>query len=366
MLEMNDSNSDLISFFTGFEANIEEVNGSTKIKNFVSVEDEIYSLYNGVGLRYLNSCSIIELKGKDTLEFLHRISTNSLKELQKEEVKKTVFTTDKGKIIGLATILNFDSYLLLVTGKYSKLKIISWIRKYIVLDDVLVSDADHRFKLLELTGPQTTSFLSLFIGNTISEIPDNSFKVVSAENILFFLAKIKDQKGNDKFLILSEQENAKKLITNMVENKGPFDFNLIGDDAYNVYRIENGIPVDPNELNDNFNPLEANIKNLVDNSKGCYIGQEVISKVSNKGAVKNKLVGLTFSETVDGVEQFNLIDDKKEVVGQITSIAYSPRNNKNVGLGYIRQSFAEPGTKVVAKNGNKSVEVLIHELPFNK
>ncbi len=72
----------------------------------------------------------------------------------------------------------------------------------------------------------------MFVGDSINSVTDNSFKVVSADGVLFFLAKIKDENGLTKYWILAEQENGKKLITNMIENKGPFDFNLVGEDAY--------------------------------------------------------------------------------------------------------------------------------------
>ena len=366
MFETNNLNSDMLSFFVSLGAKTELVNHVNYIRKFSDIEDEVYSIHNGVALMFKNTSSIIELKGADSLDFLHRISTNSMKNLNKEEVKKTIFTSEKGRIIGVSTILNFESYLLLITSAHSKQKIMSWINKYIIGDDVVLSDASHRFNLFEVIGPQSESFLSLFVGDTINSVTDNSFKVVSADGVLFFLAKLKDDKGLCKYWILAEQENAKKLIKNMIDNKGPFDFNLIGDDAYSAYKIENGIPSDPNELNDNFNPHEASITDLVDFKKGCYIGQEVIARLDTYDKVQKHLVGLCFPESIDSNDKFSLLDDQQNEVGVITSIAYSPKIKKNIALGFIQKSLAVQGTKVIAKNGIKSVEVTVHELPFKK
>ncbi|MDP2362136.1 MAG: glycine cleavage T C-terminal barrel domain-containing protein [Ignavibacteria bacterium] len=366
MFETNNFNSDMLSFFVSLGAKTELVNEINYIKNYTSVEDELYSIHNGVALMYKNTSSIIELKGTDSLDFLHRISTNSMKNLNKEEVKKTIFTSEKGRIIGVSTILNFESYLLLITSALSKQKVMSWINKYIIGDDVLLSDASHRFNLFEIIGPQSDSFLSLFVGDTINSVTDNSFKVVSADGVLFFLAKLKDDKGICKYWILAEQENGKKLVNNMIENKGPFDFNLVGDEAYNAYKIENGIPSDPNELNDNFNPHEAKIIDLIDFKKGCYIGQEVIARLDTYDKVQKNLIGLCFSELINTNDKFSLLDDQQNEVGVITSIAYSPKIKKNIALGYIKKSLAVQGTKVSAKNGIKSMEVTVHELPFKR
>jgi len=366
MFETINTSSDMMSFFVSLGAKNEVFGNISYIKNFSSLEDEMYSYNNGVALKFMNTSSIIELKGTDSLDFLHRISTNSVKNLNKEEVKKTIFTSEKGRIIGVSTIMNFESYILLITGIQSKQKVMSWIDKYIIGDDVKLSDASHRFNLFEIIGPQSESFLSLFIGDTINSIANNSFKVVSADGILFFLAKLKDNKGLCKYWILAELENAKKLISHMIENKGPFDFNLVGEDANNVYKIENGIPSDPNELNDNFNPHEAMIIDLVDFKKGCYIGQEVIARLDTYDKVQKHLVGLCFSESIGTDNNFSLLDDQKNEIGVVTSIAYSPKIKKNIALGYIKRSLAVQGTKVIARNGSKSMEVTVHELPFNK
>jgi len=356
----------MLSFFLSLGAKTELINDVTHIKNYSSLDKEVYSLNNGVALKFMNTSSIIELKGTDSLDFLHRISTNSMKNLNKEEVKKTIFTSEKGRIIGVSTVMNFESYILLITGIYSKQKTMSWLNKYIIGDDVKLSDASHRFNLLEIVGPQSESFLSLFVGDAVNAVSDNSFKVVSADGILFFLAKLIDENGLRKYWILAEQENAKKLITNMVENKGPFDFNLIGEDAYNVYKIENGIASDPTELNDFYNPHEAKIINLVDFKKGCYIGQEVIARLDTYDKVQKHLVGLCFPEVVETNEKFTLLDDDKNEVGVVTSMAYSPKIKKNIALGYLKRSLAVQGMKVTAKNDTKTMEVMVHELPFKK
>jgi len=366
MFELTNTNSDMLSFFVSLGAKTELINDVTHIKSYTFLDKEVYSLNNGVALKFMNTSSIIELKGNDSLDFLHRISTNSMKNLDKEEIKKTIFTSEKGRIIGVSTVMNFESYILLVTGIYSKQKTMSWINKYIIGDDVKLSDASHRFNLFEVVGPQSESFLSLFVGDALNSITDNSFKVVSADGVLFFLAKLIDENGLQKFWILAEQENGKKLVSTMVENKGPFDFNLIGEDAYNVYKIENGIPSDPSELNDFYNPHEAKIINLVDFKKGCYIGQEVIARLDTYDKVQKHLVRLCFPEPIETNEKFTLLDEERNEVGVVTSMAYSPKIKKNIALGYLKRSLAVQGTKVIAQNETKSMEVMVNEIPFKK
>ena len=63
---------------------------------------------------------------------------------------------------------------------------------------------------------------------------------------------------------------------------------------------------------------------------------------------------------------FSLLDDQKNEVGVVTSIAYSPKFKKHLALGYIKKPLAIQGTKVIAKNENKIMEVTVQELPFKR
>lgn len=366
MFEVSNANSDMLAFFNSLGGKSELVDGFDVIKSFTTPEAESFSLFNGVGLRYLSSYGIIEVKGNDAMDFLHRISTNSMKELKKEDVKPTIFTTEKGRIIGVSTVLNFESYLLLVSSLKNQPKIMSWLNKYIVGDDVKISDAGFRFNVLEILGPQAESFLNYTIGEAVGDIRDNSFNVVGSDGALFFLVRIKSLSGRVKFWILADYENSKKFVTSLMNNKGPYDFNFIGEDAYNAYRIELGIPEEPNELNDFYNPLEANVNHLVDFKKGCYIGQEVIARLDTYDKVQRQLVGITFPEPIDEKEKFTLIDEKNTEVGTVTSIAYSPRIKKNIGMGYVKKSEIGDDKKIIAKNETKVMEVKLVELPFKK
>jgi len=362
----NNTYTDVIPFLKSLGAETEIVDEITIINKFSSVESELFSLNYGVGLRLMNNLSILEMRGADSLDFLHRISTNTIKNLNKEEIRQTIFVSQKGRILGVASVINFEGYLLLVTNSLNRQKIIGWINKFIIGDDVKISDASHRFDLYEISGPQSDSFMSLLVGNSISDISENYFKVVNIEGILVFLSKFKDVKGDNKFWIIAEPLKGKQLISYMLENKGPFDFNLVGEAANKIYNVEHGIPSEPFELNDLYNPYEAKMTELIDNNKGCYIGQEVITRLNTYDKVQKNLVGLYFSGDVIPSDSFSLLDDQQNEVGSVTSIAYSPRMKRNLALAYVKKAHSAHGTKLTAKNGSRSLDVIVSDLPFSK
>jgi folate-binding protein YgfZ len=367
MIVTEEKNLQLLDHFESMGFSTFPIDGYKVINRYTTIEKELDSLYNGVALRNISHLGIIELKGKDALDLIHRIGTNSIKDLPKEGVRKTIFTSEKGRIIGLTTLLNFENYQLLVSDRVNKFKIMSWVRKYVISDDVEVNDANTKYNLLELSGPQAESFATLVCGNVVNDIQPNSFKIIHTENILFFLIKMPGERNKNKFWFLADFENSKRLISYMETNKGVFNFNMVGEESFNIYRIENGLAVAPNELNDEINPLEAGLDEYIDFDKGCYIGQEVIARLQTYNKVQKKLVGLKFNEPLEFDNGHLIIQENGEEIGRITSYTISPRLKTPVGLAYVRNLHLSSGKQLTSKlSDGRIVKTEVHLLPFVK
>jgi folate-binding protein YgfZ len=360
-------NNVILSYLETLGLNNISSNGSGLFTQFADTAAELESLNSGVGLRLFTSPGVIELRGKDVLDYLHRISTNSLKELPKESIAFTIFTNEKGRIIDKSAVINFGDYQLLVTSPGNRHKVISWINKYVITDDVKAVDAAGKYFLFELIGPQADSYSTLLCGDAACRLNANTFRVINTEGILFFIMKVQDIKGPVKYWMLADPDNGLKLLKFMVDNKGPFDFNLTGEEAYNIFRVENGIPGAPNELNDQYNPHEAGIIELVNFTKGCYIGQEVIARLDTYNKVQRWLCGIKFNGEPPAAAGYLLTGKDGSEAGNITSLVNSRKLRSHIALGYVRKAFAEPGTELNAVSGDgQSFNVTVSELPFRR
>ena len=367
MIDTDSKASPLLEYFESMGYKADGNNGNSVITKFNSVDEELYSLYNGVGARDISNSGILELRGTDVRDFLHRITTNSIKELPKERAVQTILTTEKGKIIDVVTLMNFDEYKFVITNPANKVKVKSWIEKYVIMDDVKVSDFNNKYVLIELLGPQAGSFATLFADKVPNEISFNQFKVIHSDGILFFILKLKDNRGLAKFWMLADISNGIKLVKAMKEYTGPFDFNFVGNEAYEKYRIEQGIPAAPNELNGSFNPHEVDLLSIVDFKKGCYIGQEVIARLETYEKVQKKLTGIKFIDSLQPNGQLTLFDKENKEAGQVTSVAFSRELNKWVGLAFVRKAYLKEGTILTAKSEKEEpVKVQVENLPFKK
>lgn len=367
MIEVEEKSSPLINYYESLGGNTIVSEGKKVVKNFTSLESELGSLYDGIGIRDISHYGVIELKGSDSLDFLHRITSNSLKNLNKEGIANTIFTSEKGRIIDYSKVINFEDYQVLICSPENQSKVLIWINKYIITDDVKPADVNGKYNILELIGPQADSFVSMVCGNIVSAIKPNTFKIINTEGIIFFLLRIKDENEKMKFWILSSPANGEQLLKYMIEHKGIFDFNLVGEEAYNIYRIENGIPAAPNEINLEYNPHEAGLLSAVDFKKGCYIGQEVIARLDTYDKVKRNLKGVAFSEPVEAEKDIILFDENNNEAGKVTSSAYSIKFKKYIGLAYIKKAYSNPGTNLNFKNSlGNPIQAAVENLPFSR
>lgn len=128
------------------------------------------------------------------------------------------------------------------------------------------------------------------------------------------------------------------------------DLPVIDLDTFDVIRIERGVPRFLVDMFDDTIPLEAGIEDrAISFTKGCYVGQEIIVRVTHRGGgrVAKKLVRWIADESAQVVP---LADARIEAggkdVGKVTSAAFSPARSRVIGLGYVQRDVAEPGTAV--------------------
>jgi len=341
-----------------------EVNDNKYINKYTAVRDEYNSLVSGVALRDISFKGILEITGKEGLDYLNRISTNSLLNLAPDNIAYTLFTSEKGRIIDRCIVINTGESLLLFCGAENKRKLNSWLNKYIIMEDIKITDANQKYTVLEFIGPQSNSFLISFFGREVSDLIDNEVVRLYFDNYKFSIIKTKDF-GVEKIIIFAEYSSSNHLVRSMIANKSAFDLNIAGEDAYKVFRIEKGMPEAPYELNDDYNPYEVGVIKDVSFSKGCYIGQEVIARLDTYDKVQKYLRGFTFNQKVGEGKSFRIFSNNVEV-GKVTSYAYSFLLKKMIGLGIIRKDYPGDGTSFIVKdNGNES-EITVCNIPFRK
>lgn len=336
MNEIKEIKSPLAEFY--FQQNFltTSLNGDAVIPFFSNAEDEYNALVHGVAYYDRSNCSLIQLTGKEVLDFLNRISTNECSSIPRGSSRRTIFTSEKGRILDSTLVLNFGENQLLLGNRGTNSKLLRWLDRYIIMDDVKPLDLTGKMGVFEILGPQAESFLILLFGDAVESLVEDEVKRVEFDDISLFLCRTKNFAKEETFILLGEFPSIQKTLLYSRLHKSVFNFSLVGETAYNSYRIEKGIP-NQNELNDKFNPHDALLLDEVSFTKGCYIGQEVIARLDTYDKVQRMLIGFEF-DSLPPRQSFTFNDEAGNEVGQITSVAFSFGLKKYVGLGYIKMN----------------------------
>lgn len=311
-------------------------------------------------------------RGKDAIDLLHRMSTNDLLPLEgaKSLSALTVLTNEKGRIVDVLKVVRDETGdVALITSKDKEQTVIQWLDKFTIMEDARFELATDKLAQFLLCGKNANSILGKYAGQDLAGASNSAVYGLRVGEANATLVKGPSLAGNGWF-ILTSRDSAdivwKQLEADVLASGGA----VMDEDLFDLLRIENGMPLAPNELNEKHNPLETTLaKDAVSFTKGCYIGQEVIARLDAQGKVQRQMVGLKFGEGMPRIG--DRISDEAlagsplgEEIGEVTSVAISPAHG-GIGLGYVREKYANPGTVIsVIDSARNKLSATLVRLPF--
>jgi folate-binding protein YgfZ len=283
----------------------------------------------------------LRVTGADALRFLNGQVTNDVRKATLELAIQASVLSAKGKMNANVFISREAESFVVDADPELREELPARIERYIIADDVQIEDVTDRFAMFHVTG-EVKHVLPL------RTVQANRFGCP----------------GWDLWLEPAELDRVRQeLSANLV---------YCDEECAEVFRIERGIPRWGRELTDQIIPTEANLEaDSIDYSKGCYIGQEVISRIKMSGQNNKRLCGLlSVSGTPlrPGLRLVSHETDGKEA-GWITSATRSARLGKEIALGYVKRGFNSPGSRFQAispekAGGDVSVPVELVTVPF--
>jgi tRNA-modifying protein YgfZ len=293
-----------------------------------TIENEYEMIRTGAG-KYLNPLTILSLSGNDVLDLLQRITTNDLADLKTGSVRSTILVTEKAKIKSVVTLLITDEHVLMLSEWRDAKLLKQWIEQYVIMEDVQITNLSQQYSSMTIMGQLATEHLEA--------IYTQPKAVIFQTHERYFTTPYGYLMRNPLwqmpcYSIIERKTTAINFETGNLISK-------VGEETYELARIENGVPKMGKELSDDVNPLEANLWHLVSFSKGCYIGQEVIARLDTYKKLQKKLVGLIIdSEDIELTGAQICLDDS--TVGSVTSSAWSYSVKSIVALGYLKASVS--------------------------
>ena len=330
---------------------------------FTSPDGEYAALGHEAGLLDLSVQGVVELRGRDRGRFLHGMVTNDIRGLSPGQGCYALMLTPQGRILTDMRVLCLEEALMLVVDADLVEKDLALLRRYIIADQVEVIDRSADLAILSLQGPKADAAIAGLCRGT--SLPQDPFEhqLIQVGHLQARCARVRRTASGGYDLIVPGPQSI-DLWRLLLQAGKPAGLRPVGLEAWNVRRIEAGIPWYGVDMDEARIPLETGLEEAISYSKGCYIGQEVVARATFRGQVNRKLMGLLLSSGEPAQGGDKIFRNGREV-GWVTDSAYSPGLRRAIALAYIRKEAWEPGTSVAVDSSAGRTDAEVRQCPFD-
>ena len=217
------------------------------------------------------------------------------------------------------------------------------LTRYRLGSKVAIEACDERYGIVAVAGPQATALLGEALGATPpADAPEGTGTVAEVDGGTVHVLRSAFC-GEQAYELIGLRPVLDTAWERLVAGLGAVDGRVFGDEAYDVLRIEAGVPRFGAEIDEQVMPAEAGVVDrAVSFTKGCYIGQEPVARLHYRGHANRGLRSILLDGTPPSGATVQV--DGREV-GRITSAAESPTIGRAVALAIVRREV-DPGQRV--------------------
>jgi folate-binding protein YgfZ len=315
---------------------------------------EQYFARESVGLVDRSYRCYLSLTGADRVRFLNAILTNNIKDLAVNHGTVSLLLSPQGHILAEIETYAQPEALLCVSYAMIRERLLDWLDKYIIMDDVTVADESQRYGTLGLEGPQAAAATGELAGIDLSNLSELERTEATVAGIPCWITK-RSPGGVAGCEFLVEQNYLAGLWNMLVQAARAHGGGPLGYAALSAQRLAQGIPWFGYDFGEKQIPHEAGLENShISYTKGCYTGQEIVERVRSRGQVNRRRVDLIFDGAIAPPANEPLLADGKEA-GSVTRAALPSFLSQAIGMGYVRKDYNAPGSQLTWSGGTASV-----------
>jgi aminomethyltransferase len=317
------------------------------------------------GLFDVSHMGEFKVEGAQALPFLQYLVPNDVARLAIGQALYTQLCLPNGNTIDDMLIYHLaDNHYMLVVNPGNIEKDFAWVveqsKKF---KDVNVINQSDTTALLALQGPVAQAILQPLTEVDLGSIAYYHFQPGMVDSVNCLISRT-GYTGEDGFELYCPPVDVVKLWNDLLAAGKAQGLLPAGLGARDTLRLEAGMCLYGHELDEQTNPLEANLGWTVKLNKGDFIGLDALLAVKQQG-LKRKLVGMEMLER--GIPRGGYaIYANDQPIGIVTSGAPGPTVHKNIAMGYVDIAHAVAGQLVQLDIRGRRLAAQIVALPFYK
>jgi aminomethyltransferase len=264
----------------------------------------------------------------------------------------------QGRILAEIETYALPDKLFCVSYAMIRERLIETLDKFIIMDDVTLTDDTQQFGTLALEGPAAAKIVFELTGVDLNALPELGMQ----ESRVGSLPCTVIHRSPGKFVsaeFLIDRQHLPELWNLLLEKARGAGGGPMGYTALSATRLEQGIPWFGYDFGEKQIPHEAGLQDShISYTKGCYTGQEIVERVRSRGQVNRRRVDLVFDgPTAPPAGEILTVTGKEAgyVTRAATIAANPPSREVAIGMGYARKEANAPGTRLDWTGGTATV-----------
>ena len=328
---------------------------------YQGITAEHLAVRNNVGLFDLSHMGEFEVSGPRALDFLQKVTTNNIAELEVGQIQYNCMTLPSGGIVDDLLIYRLPTDYMLVVNAANIDKDFDWLRSNLSADAELV-DRSPLTSLLAIQGPNAEQVMSQITDYDLGGMSYYTWAEASVAGAKMMFSRT-GYTGEDGFEIYIPPEHTDAVWRAVTEAGKKHNMELIGLAARDTLRLEMKMALYGNDIDETTTPIEAGLSWIVKLDKD-FIGHDVLARQKEEKP-KRRLVCLELEGKAIPRQGYDILDGD-DVIGSVTSGTFSPSLQKPIALGYVVRRKAKSGTRVSIVIRNKTIPATIVKPPFYK
>jgi len=267
--------------------------------------------------------------GVDRIRFLHGLVTGNVAGTEPGRGCRAALLTPKGQVVSDMRIFVRSDDVRIVVDAGQAAPLATTLARYAIMDDFAAAPVPE-FSFFPLLGPAAPTQLAaagVDLGALTKAPP-----LAHAEIGSFWIARVREL-GADGFWIGGAPADVAALREKLAGGVPELDAAVA--EAARIDALE---PRFGAEITADYFPMEVGLAGAIDYTKGCYLGQEPIVRVRDRGHINWRLVGLDVAGSKDPHPGDALTSEAKPKAGRVTSAARLP-DGRGVALAMAHVSL---------------------------
>lgn len=330
---------------------------------------EHLAVRNSVGVFDISHMGRVLITGTESEHFLNYVITNDVSTLQSNAAQYSVMCNENGGIIDDFVVYRMEKERFVVVFNASnREKDYKWFITNARGFSVEIEDISDNVAMFAVQGPNAEKTLQKISSEDLKKI--ERFKCGHSElaGVRVFLSRT-GYTGEDGFEVfvwdapIAMPDNAVRLWKKILEAGSEWGIEPCGLGARDTLRLEAGLCLYGNDIDETTTPIEAALGFVVKLQKNKFIGKDVLFKQKSEGA-KRRRIGIKMIGKGIPRQGFEILSEAGERIGNLTSGTFSPLLNIGVGMGYVQKPHAQFGNTVSVRIRDRTADAEISEFPL--